>query len=98
MPNFQKLYNLSNSNKVGLFSVCCYNEKQGEDYLTGRKVLSERGYDYPVLSINIKDPLLQNLGVSAMPMVLIFNSERKLIFRGSLEYAEDFMKDFKCKI
>ena len=98
MPNFQKLYNLSNSNKVGLFSVCCYKEKQGEDYLTGRKVLSERGYDYPVLSINIKDPLLQNLGVSAMPMVLIFNSERKLIFRGSLEYAEDFMKDFKCKI
>ena len=51
-----------------------------------------------MLSINIKDPLLQNLGVSAMPMVLIFNSERKLIFRGSLEYAEDFMKDFKCKI
>lgn len=93
MPDLQKLYNSSNKNRIELYSVCCYNEKLGEDYLTGSNVLSEKGYNFPILSIDIKDSLLQSLGIKSMPIVLIFNSERKLVFRGSFEYAKDFIKD-----
>lgn len=95
MPECQRFHDSLNNDKFGFYSVCCYNEKLNEDYKTGNKTLSEIGYNFPALSINIKDPLLQNLGISSMPIVLIFNSERKLVFKGSLAYAKDFINSIK---
>lgn len=94
LPDLQKLYTStirSTNNKI--YSVCCYNERKGEDNLTGNKILSEKGYDFPVLSINIQDSSLKDLGVDCMPIVLIINSERKLVFRGSLKFAKLYLRE-----
>jgi len=92
-PEVQRVYDKWRDNEqIQLYGVFCRYEKNEETPATGTKILQERGYTFPSLSLDIKTPMLKELGVNSYPTVLIFNNkDRTLIFRGSIEYAEKLL-------
>lgn len=92
-PHVQKIYEKTRSNdKINVYSIHCYMEDESENYSTGHEILTEEGYRLPVFSINIEDPIRESLGVNAFPTILIFNTERELVFRGNIESAERYLQ------
>lgn len=91
-PQVQTLYDFyTKTGRVGVYSIHCRMDKKGEIISTGSGILEERGYTFPNLSIDIYAPVLKEMGVNGYPTVLIFDSDRSLIFRGSIEFAEKFI-------
>ena len=89
-PDFQNFYyKYSRFENIVISSVHCTSSH--ESYFLGELLLKEKGYTFPALSIDLKDPILKELRVESFPKLLIFDPEGCLIFRGSLELAEDFL-------
>lgn len=98
-PLIQKLYNQTHEKKrIALYSVHCISSNCKENYLTGYNILREKGYKFPILSINSNDPYFKTLNIDIFPTILIFNHKKELIFRGSLEFAEDYLQSLDIKI
>ena len=97
MSEVQKLYDKYKENPtIKIYAMhSAIQEKQRdnlpENYATGSEILQKKGFDYPCLSININDPVLEELGVNGYPTVLIFDKESKLIFRGNIENAGNYI-------
>lgn len=95
-PDLQKLYETTQSDdNIKVYSVHCYLKKYGETCMTGKELLTERNYNFPVLSIDREDSVLKTLGISGVPTVLIFDSENKLVFRGTLDFAKQYLRSIK---
>ncbi len=91
-PKTQKLYEKYNDNpSVIVYSVFCRIDKKGETVQIGSQILTERGYTFPVLSIDMNDPALKEIGVTAFPTVIVFDMDGKLIFRGHIENALKYL-------
>lgn len=70
------------------------NRKRAEESISaGNTILLEKGYTFPCLSIDIDNPVLQELGVNRYPTVLIFNKTSELIFKGNMENASQYIAD-----
>jgi hypothetical protein len=70
------------------------NRKRAEESISaGNTILQEKGYTFPCLSIDIDNPVLQELGVNRYPTVLIFNKTSELIFKGNMENASQYIAD-----
>lgn len=91
MPKTQSLYDkYKNNPSVNIFTLHCRIEKDKEDYTTGKSILIKRGYDLPVLSININDSILKKLKLKVFPTTFIFDNHQ-LIFRGNIKFAEKYL-------
>lgn len=86
MPKVQALYDgLSEHDDVSLYSINARLETEPDTLAFTR--LKELGFSLPTLRIDIDHPALALLGVDRYPTVLIFDSNRNLIFRGNIEMA-----------
>ena len=93
MKNVQKLYDKYRDNpSIQIITLHARMEKNNESHDTGAEILKREGYTLPTLSINISDPNLKELGVTAYPTVLIFNKDGKLVFRGNIDYGEKYLQ------
>jgi hypothetical protein len=54
-------------------------------------IIREKGYSFPVYHPDMEDPVLHQLGVDKYPTVLVFDKESRLVFRGSIKTAKDFI-------
>ena len=91
-PEVQRIHEEWNDTQIRVYGVFCRNEKRNETHATGTEMLRERGYTFPSLSIDYKDPVLKEMGVERLPTVLIFDQDRTLIYRGNIEGAERYLK------
>lgn len=92
MPNVQKLHEkYINHPDISVYTLHARMEDEGETCSTGAKILAKEGYSIPSLSINMKDPILKDLGVKVYPTVLIFEQSGNLIFRGDIETAATYL-------
>ena len=91
-PEVQKVYEKWNDDRVQLYSIFCRYEIREETPLKGIEILRDKGYTFPSLSIDIKHPVLNEMGVVFFPTVLIFDEDRIIIFRGSIQFAEKFLE------
>lgn len=93
MPRVQRIYDkYKHNSSINIFALHCRIEKEKENYKTGESILFKKGYDIPVLSININDSLLKEMKVKVFPTTLIFNNH-KLVFRGSVKSAEKYLDE-----
>lgn len=93
MKNVQKLHDKYRDNpSIRVITLHARMEKNNEIHDTGAEILKREGYTLPTLSINISDPNLKELGVTAYPTVLIFNKDGKLVFRGNIDYGEKYLQ------
>lgn len=91
MPKLQMIYEkYKNNSLVGIYTLHCRMDTDKEDYTTGKSVLRKRGYDLPVLSININASILKEIKLKVFPTVFIFDNNQ-LVFRGSIKYAEKYL-------
>jgi len=93
-PKVQTIYDKYKDNPgIQLIGLHCRIEddkhKPAEKPSKGKELLIEEGYTFPCYSINMKDKVLKDLGVSKFPTVLIFNKDGRLIYRGDIEYVEN---------
>ena len=99
-PRVQALYERYKGNEnIVIYSLHARMEEKdrwgwgGESYYTGAAIIKREGYSFPTLSICMNDPLLrEEAGVQFFPTVLIFDKESRLIFRGSVEFAERYLR------
>ncbi|MDR2954700.1 MAG: TlpA family protein disulfide reductase [Prevotella sp.] len=92
-PKVQELYDkYKDSERVALYSIHSRIVDRKENFKTGTNILKEEGYTFPSFSIDIDDPILNQLGVDVYPTVLIFDKDSKLIFRGNIESAEKLIE------
>jgi thiol-disulfide isomerase/thioredoxin len=102
-PKVQKLYErYKNNENIVIYSLHSRMEEimevgsstwGGESYSTGTEILKREGYSFPTLSIYMNDPVLrEEVGVWVFPTVLIFDKESRLIFRGSVDLAERYLR------
>ena len=92
MPVLQQMHErYKNSDKVYVTSlfVIYRNEKKEE----GAQIVKEEGFSFPVWSIDTTHELLSDLNITGYPRVLIFDEEGCLIFHGSIEGAEELLKE-----
>lgn len=88
MPKVQEFYDKYKQNpQIATYALHCRLTNESETVTKGTDILDKKGYSYPCLSIDIKDPILKELGVNVYPTVLIFDKDSKLIFRGSIDDA-----------
>jgi peroxiredoxin len=84
-PKFQKLCDKYQINKeVKCISLNVPYHKQEED---PQRMIRQNGYTFPVYVSHDKG-VMNELGVSCFPTILIFNKESKLIYRGDLKGAK----------
>jgi len=91
-PAVEKVYKRWNNDKIQIYSIFCRNEKREETLATGIQLLCERGYMFPSLSIDKKDPILKDMGVTGFPTVLILDKYRRIVFKGDILQAEKFLE------
>ena len=91
-PEVQRVYERYNNEQVQVYSIFCRDERREETTVMGTEMLHKRGYTFPSLSIDGKDPILTELGVTGFPTVLIFDKDRTMVFRGSILLSEKFLK------
>jgi len=97
-PVVQRLYERWNNEQVQVYGIFCQNDVRKETPATGTKLLHEKGYTFPFLSLDSKDPVLNEMGVIGFPTVLIFDKDRTIVFRGSILLAEKFLEKIRPPI
>jgi thiol-disulfide isomerase/thioredoxin len=96
MPEVQKLYDTyKNNDHVAIYSMHSRINKENENIGTGSEILKKNNYTFPCLSIDIEDKMLKELGIDAYPTVLIFDKESKLVFRGNIKNAGNYINSLK---
>ena len=93
-PKVQAIYDKYKDNPgIQLIGLHCRieddNHKPTEKSSKGKELLIEKGYTFPCYSINMKDKVLVDLGVSKFPTILVFNKDGRLIYRGDIEYVDN---------
>lgn len=93
LPLVQELQDTYADNpQVEVYVVFCRDTARGESPAIGAKGLTERGYHIPLLSIPMDDPNLKEVfGVEKFPDVQVVDPEGKIVFRGRIENAGDFL-------
>jgi thiol-disulfide isomerase/thioredoxin len=97
IPIVQELYDKYKDNtEIVIFALHSrMSDRAGYDketVETGSDILKTRmRLSLPCFSIDIDDPMLELLGVTGYPTVLIFDGEGYLTFRGTIENAGDFI-------
>lgn len=94
LPKVQEVYDRYQSKSgIEIYSVFCCNDKRGETCETGQDILNKRNCSFPILTIDMDNPILKEIGVVGYPTVIIFDPDGKLIFRGNIEYAEKYLME-----
>jgi thiol-disulfide isomerase/thioredoxin len=97
-PQVQEFYDKYKDNpELAIYAVhsrvvAATRKKGQESVRTGSDILKKEGYTFPCLSIDIDNPVLKELGV-IYPVVLIFNRESNLVFRGDIENASKYISN-----
>lgn len=95
-PKLQEEYeDFSSNDSFSIYALHC--REKNEDEKTGMKKLQEMGYTFPCLSIPLDSPFLVETEVDGYPTVLVLNRKRELVFRGNLDNAIEYMKEFAKK-
>lgn len=90
-PEVQELYDrFSGDDRVALYGVFCRMEDSGETFATGRDILSQRGYTFPLLLLS-RDNIPVEFDIRVYPTVLIVESGNKIIFKGRIADAERYL-------
>lgn len=91
LPMIQRLYNKYIGNdKVKVFVLFFKLKKESNNGIS--KWLSEMGnYSFPVLYGDF-DELYATFKIDGFPTVIIFNPDGKVVFRGSIQLAENFLE------
>lgn len=93
LPLVQELQDAyANDSGVEVYTVFCRDTKRGETPQMCSEMLAERNYTIPVLSIPMDDPDLKEVfGVEKFPVVQIIDPEGKIVYRGKIEDAGNFL-------
>ncbi len=95
-PKVQKQYEELKANKdIELYSVFCMIKERNETPKIGDELLQKRGYTFPRLAIDVKDPVLKEIEVTAFPKVIIITPSGNIVFRGNIESAIRFTRKLK---
>ncbi|MDD4059029.1 MAG: TlpA disulfide reductase family protein, partial [Bacteroidales bacterium] len=95
-PKVQKQYEELKANKdIELYSVFCMIKERNETSKIGDELLQKRGYTFPRLAIDVKDPVLKEIEVTAFPNVIIITPSGNIVFRGNIESAIKFIRKLK---
>ena len=92
MPLVQRLHErYKGGDEVYVTSVfvVCRNEKKEE----GAQIVKKEGFSFPVWSIDKTHELLSDLTITGYPCALLFDEDGCLIFHGSIEGAEELLKE-----
>ncbi len=95
-PKVQEVYDRYKSESgIEIYSVFCWSwdAQREETYRTGQDILNKRNYSFPMLAMDWNDPALKEIGVDGVPTVIMFDPDGKLIFRGTIEYAEKYLTE-----
>ena len=89
MPKFQQVYNKYKGKLLVRSVFVTYNEK--ERITEGMDIVKQEGCDFPVWAIGKNNLLLKlnNWNIGHYPVTVIANRDKKVIFKGSLEKAEE---------
>lgn len=84
-PLLQELHDrYAGSSAVGVYSVFCSDD---ERFGAENEFLAERGYTFPCVRIDSRDPVLVETQTDVHPVTLILDADGDIVFRGSLERA-----------
>lgn len=93
-PKVQELYDeIRGKQNIELYSIFCHISKKGENSETAEDILQKRGFSFPSLSIDINEPVLKEIGVDGFPTVVICDPNGKIVFRGNIEKAREYLKN-----
>lgn len=91
-PKVQKLYDDYKDNPdVAIYALHSRIMDQSETVSTGSEILKSENYSFPCLSIDMKNSVLKEFGITVYPTVLIFDKTGKLIFRGNIKSATSYL-------
>lgn len=89
-PEVQALYENYCDNP--LVSVIAINVRfKNEPDNAAFEIIGNKGYSFPVYRLDKDNSILRTLNIKAYPTVLIINPEMKIIFRGSIDLASDYI-------
>lgn len=92
-PKVETLYNQIKGRKdAELYSVFCRIAQREETTKTGADIITEKGYTFPTISLDNRIPGLNAIGITCFPTVVIFNPDGKMIFRGRVDGAKNYME------
>lgn len=92
-PKVETLYNQIKGRKdAELYSVFCRIAQRDETPQTGADIITEKGYTFPTISLDNRIPGLNAIGITCFPTVVIFNPDGKMIFRGRVDGAKNYME------
>jgi thiol-disulfide isomerase/thioredoxin len=98
-PEVQAFYDKFKGNpEIVFFALHSRTKNKGEKETPekGYEILKDEGYTFPCFSIDIDEPKLKELGVDRYPIVLIFDKENNMIFRGNIRNVEKFINKILC--
>lgn len=91
-PQVETFYNQFKERKdIEFYSVFCRSAGREETSQTGSDIISQHGYTFPAISLVVGAPELKALGVAYFPTIIIFDRDGKLIFRGNMNDAKDYL-------
>ncbi len=67
--------------------------KENDSIETAQQIVKEKGFDFPLYSVHSNDSLLKAIEIDGVPLVLILDDSRNVIFRGSLKFAKRKLDD-----
>ncbi|MBS4764632.1 TlpA family protein disulfide reductase [Alistipes sp. kh20] len=89
-PKLQEMYEkYKDEDRVGIYAVHCRTEY--EKYNIGYVILSTRSYEFPSLSLDNNDEIIEEWGILRFPMVFILDKQRNIIYKGDLAQAESYL-------
>lgn len=93
-PKVQKFHEqLTKTDKIKLYSVFCRLTSKDETPQTGMDILNSNGYSFPVISIDLKNPILKQIGVNYYPTVIILHKNKEIVFRGDIMSAINYIQN-----
>ena len=93
LPEIEKIYNsISETEHIAFYSVFCRLSDRNETPQSGVSTLADLGYSFPVLSVDWQDPIMKEIGIKVVPTIVVFDRKGTMIFRGSIELAERYLR------
>lgn len=91
-PHFQKVYD-KYKEKVQIASVFIIRKKN-QTIQDAQSIIQKGGYDFPVWAVEQNDTLLKTLEIKYVPIVVILDEKKNVVYKGNLEDTKKKLQNF----
>ena len=91
-PRFQELYD-NYKDKMLIRSVFV-RYKKDETISDGMDLIDKLEYKFPIWSVDKSSSLIEDLNVKVYPTVIVIDQDKRIVFKGSLDKAEEMLSTF----